>query len=151
MKITQIFEKVGIFSQKEIESIINVGFEDVIKFFSAQLEILNNMIHQEILPSAMREIKGIKDYLSFMENENLRQRATKINDEVGKLLDYSEKILDLIEKSETILDIETKAYFLQKETSQVAGEVRKISDTLEKLISRENYSMPNYVDMLKTL
>lgn len=99
----------------------------------------------------MREIKGIKDYLSFMENENLRQRATKINDEVGKLLDYSEKILDLIEKSETILDIETKAYFLQKETSQVAGEVRKISDTLEKLISRENYSMPNYVDMLKTL
>lgn len=147
----QIFEKVGIFSQKEIESIINVGFEDVIKFFSAQLEILNNMIHQEILPSAMREIKGIKDYLSFMENENLRQRATKINDEVGKLLDYSEKILDLIEKSETILDIETKAYFLQKETSQVAREVRKISDTLEKLISRENYSMPNYVDMLKTL
>ena len=147
----QIFEKVGIFSQKEIESIINVGFEDVIKFFQAQLEILNNMIHQEILPSAMREIKAIKDYLSFMENENLRQRATKINDEVGKLLDYSEKILDLIEKSETILDIETKAYFLQKETSQVAREVRKISDTLEKLISRENYSMPNYVDMLKTL
>lgn len=147
----QIFEKVGIFSQKEIESIINVGFEDVIKFFQAQLEILNNMIHQEILPSAMREIKAIKDYLSFMENENLRQRATKINDEVGKLLVHSEKILDLIEKSETILDIETKAYFLQKETSQVAGEVRKISDTLEKLISRENYSMPNYVDMLKTL
>ena len=146
-----IFEKVGIFSQKEIESIINVGFEDVIKFFSAQLEILNNMIHQEILPSAMREIKGIKDYLSFMENENLKQRATKINDEVGQLLAYSEKILDLIEKSETILDIEAKAYFLQKETSQVAGEVRKISDTLEKMISRENYSMPNYVDMLKTL
>ena len=146
-----IFEEVGIFSQKEIESIINVGFEDVIKFFQAQLEILNNMIHQEILPSAMREIKAIKDYLSFMENENLRQRATKINDEVGKLLVHSEKISDLIEKSETILDIEAKAYFLQKETSQVAGEVRKISDTLEKLISRENYSMPNYVDMLKTL
>lgn len=147
----QIFEKVGIFSQKEIESIINVGFEDVIKFFQAQLEILNNMIHQEILPSAMREIKAIKDYLSFMENENLRKRATKINDKVGKLLVHSEKISDLIEKSEIILDIEAKAYFLQKETSQVAGEVRKISDTLEKLISRENYSMPNYVDMLKTL
>lgn len=146
-----IFEKVGIFSQKEIESIINVGFEDVIKFFSAQLEILNNMIHQEILPSAMREIKGIKDYLSFMENENLKQRATKINDEVGQLLAYSEKILDLIEKSETILDIEAKADFLQKESRQVASEIRKISDTLEKLISRENYSMPNYVDMLKTL
>ena len=150
-KAYDIFEKVGIFSQKEIESIINVGFEDVIKFFSAQLEILNNMIHQEILPSAMREIKGIKDYLSFMENENLKQRATKINDEVGQLLAYSEKILDLIEKSETILDIEAKADFLQKESRQVASEIRKISDTLEKLISRENYSMPNYVDMLKTL
>ena len=109
------------------------------------------MIHQEILPSAMREIKGIKDYLSFMENENLKQRATKINDEVGQLLAYSEKILDLIEKSETILDIEAKADFLQKESRQVASEIRKISDTLEKLISRENYSMPNYVDMLKTL
>lgn len=146
-----IFEKVGIFSQKEIESLIYVGFEDVIKFFSAQLEILNNLIHQEILPSAMREIKGIKDYLSFMENEKLSQRARKINEEVGELLAYSEKISHLIERSEEISDIESKADFLQKETSQVAGEVRKISDSLEKLISRENYSMPNYVDMLKTL
>ena len=147
----EIFEKVGIFSQKEIESLLYVGFEDVIKFFQAQLEILKNMIHQEILPSAMREIKGIKDYLSFMENENLNQRARRINEEVGELLAYSEKISDLIEKSEEISNIQAKAEFLQKETSQVAGEVRKISDTLEKLISRENYSMPNYVDMLKTL
>lgn len=146
-----IFEKVGIFSQKEIESLIYVGFEDVIKFFSAQLEILNNLIHQEILPSAMREIKGIKDYLSFMENEKLSQRARRINEEVGELLAYSEKISHLIERSEEIPDIEANADFLQKETRQVAGEVRKISDSLEKLISRENYSMPNYVDMLKTL
>lgn len=146
-----IFEKVDIFSQKEIESLIYVGFEDVIKFFSAQLEILNNLIHQEILPSAMREIKVIKDYLSFMENEKLSQRARRINEEVGELLAYSEKISHLIERSEEIPDIEAKADFLQKETRQVAGEVRKISDSLEKLISRENYSMPNYVDMLKTL
>lgn len=146
-----IFEKVGIFSQKEIESLLYVGFEDVINFFQAQLEILNNMIHQEILPSAMREIKGIKDYLSFMENENLSQRARRINEGVGELLAYSEKISSLIEKSEEISDIEEKATFLQEETSQVANEVRKISDSLEKLISRENYSMPNYVDMLKTL
>lgn len=109
------------------------------------------MIHQEILPSAMREIASIKDYLSFVENERLRQRAIKINEKVGKLLDYCDVISDILEKSEDIESLEGKARYLQKETRKVAGEIRQISDSLEKLISRENYSMPNYVDMLKTL
>ncbi|MDU2584323.1 MAG: glutamine synthetase, partial [Anaerococcus prevotii] len=146
-----IFEKSGIFTKKEIESIIKVEYEDVSKFFSSQLEILNNMIHQEILPSAMREIASIKDYLSFLENERLRQRARKINEKVGKLLDYCDMISDILGKSEDIESLEDKARYLQKETRKVADEVRQISDSLEKLISRENYSMPNYVDMLKTL
>jgi hypothetical protein len=149
--VYDIFARVGIFSKKEIDSFINVEFEDVIKFFSSQLEIINNLIHQEILPSAMREIKVIKDYLSFVENEKLRLRAVKINEAVGELLDYSDKISMIIDKSEGILDIEEKAFYLQKETRKVADDFRKISDLLEKLISRENYSMPNYVDMLKTL
>ena len=146
-----IFEKSGIFTKKEIESIIKVEYEDVTKFFSSQLEILNNMIHQEILPSAMREIASIKDYLSFVENERLRQRAIKINEKVGKLLDYCDIISDILEKSEDMDLLEYKARYLQKETRKVAAEIRQISDSLEKLISRENYSMPNYVDMLKTL
>ena len=146
-----IFEKSGIFTKKEIESIIKVEYEDVTKFFSSQLEILNNMIHQEILPSAMREIASIKDYLSFVENERLRQRARKINEKVGELLDYCDIISDILEKSEDMDLLEDKAKYLQKETRKVAGEIRQISDSLEKLISRENYSMPNYVDMLKTL
>ena len=144
-------KKSGIFTKKEIEYIIKVEYEDVSKFFSSQLEILNNMIHQEILPSAMREIASIKDYLSFLENERLRQRARKINEGVGKLLDYCERISDILEKSENIPTLEDKAKYLQKETRKVASEVRQISDSLEKLISRENYSMPNYVDMLKSL
>lgn len=147
----QVFEKYQIFSGKEIESIINVGFEDVSKFFSSQLEILNNLIHQEILPSAMREIKVIKDYLAFIENDKLRERSLRINEGVGELLVYSDKISNIIEKSEKIGEIDKKASFLQEETSNLANKVRKISDDLEKLISRENYSMPNYVDMLKTL
>lgn len=150
-KAYDIFEKSGIFTKKEIESIIKVEYEDVTKFFSSQLEILNNMIHQEILPSAMREIASIKDYLSFVENERLRQRAIKINEKVGKLLDYCDVISDILEKSEDIESLEGKARYLQKETRKVAAEVRQISDSLEKLISRENYSMPIYVDMLKTL
>lgn len=150
-KVYDIFEKSGIFTKKEIESIIKVEYEDVTKFFSSQLEILNNMIHQEILPSAMREIASIKDYLSFVENERLRQRAIKINEKVGKLLDYCDVISDILEKSEDIESLEGKARYLQKETRKVAAEVRQISDSLEKLISRENYSMPIYVDMLKTL
>ena len=146
-----IFYRAGIFSRKEIESIIKVEFEDVIKFLSSQLEILNNMIHAEILPSAMREIKEIKDYLSFIENERLRQRAIKINKNVSELLDYLEKISEIIETSDRIFDIEEKAYYLQKETRKLASDFRKIADSLEKLVSRENYSCPNYVDMLKTL
>src|SRR5699024_531404 len=138
-KAYQVFEKYQIFSGKEIESIINVGFEDVSKYFSSQVEILNNLIHQEILPSAMREIKVIKDYLAFIENDKLRERSLRINEGVGELLAYSDKISNIIEKSEKIGEIDNKASFLQEETRNLANKVRKISDDLEKLISRENY------------
>ena len=109
------------------------------------------MIQQEILPSAMREIKEIRDYLAFVDNDKLKARANKINEEVGELLDYSEKIINILKKSESIKDREDKAFYLQNQTRSLAEKIREISDCLEKLISRENYSMPNYVDMLKSL
>ena len=52
-----IYKEEEIFNQKEIDSIINVEFEEIIKFCQQELEILSNLIYQEILPSAMKEIK----------------------------------------------------------------------------------------------
>lgn len=147
----KIYEDEKIFSHKEISSIINVEFEEICKFFSSQLEILNNMIYQEILPSAMKEIKRINEYVSFVDNKKLSQKANRINDKIEKLLEYGEEIPNILNEFENINGIEEKAIYIQKNTRIISENIREVSDSLENEISRENYSMPRYVDMLKSL
>lgn len=146
-----LYKEERIFTDKEIDSIINVEFEEVIKFYSSVLEILNNMIYQEILPSSMKEIKEIKDYLSFVQNKRLKDKAERINERVDKLLGYGEDIREIFKEFDKIVDIEESAIFIQEKALGIGKKIRKVSDSLEIEISRENYSMPRYVDMLKSL
>lgn len=146
-----LFKEEKIFTDNEIESIINVEFEEVGKFYSSELEILNNMIYQEILPSSMKEIKEIKEYLSFVENKKLKEKAQRINVKVEKLLEYGQDLKEILYEFDQIKDIEEKTSFIQKKSLSIAKNIREVSDSLEIEISRENYSMPRYVDMLKSL
>ena len=146
-----IYKDEEIFNQKEIDSIINVEFEEIIKFCQQELEILSNLIYQEILPSAMKEIKEIKSYLAFLENEKLEEKAKRINENVKILLEYGDKIKEILIDYENIKEIEEKTIYIQEKTRKITEEIREVSDKLEKEISRENYSMPRYVDMLKSL
>lgn len=147
----EIFKEEKIFTQKEIDSIINVEFEEIIKFCQQELEILSNLIYQEILPSAMKEIKEIKSYLAFLENEKLEAKAKRINENVKILLEFGEEIKEILKDLEKIKEIEEKAIYIQEKTRKITEEIRQVADNLEKEISRENYSMPRYVDMLKSL
>ena len=146
-----LYKDEKIFSQKEIDSIINVEFEEITKFCQQELEVLSNMIYQEILPSAMKEIKEIKSYLSFLDNEKLKEKAERINKNVEILLAYGDKIKEILKDLDKIESQEEKAIFIQEKTRKITDQIREIADKLENEISRENYSMPRYVDMLKSL
>lgn len=146
-----LYKDEKIFSQKEIDSIINVEFEEITKFCQQELEVLSNMIYQEILPSAMKEIKEIKSYLSFLDNEKLKEKAERINKNVEILLAYGDKIKEILKDLDKIKSQEEKAVFIQEKTRKITDQIREIADKLENEISRENYSMPRYVDMLKSL
>lgn len=146
-----LYKDEKIFSQKEIDSLINVEFEEICKFCQQELEVLSNLIYQEILPSAMKEEKEIKSYLSFLNNEKLKEKAFRINKNVEILLAYGDKIKEILKDLDKIKTQEERAIFIQEKTRKITEEIREISDKLENEISRENYSMPRYVDMLKSL
>ena len=61
------------------------------------------------------------------------------------------KVRAYYEEEEKIKEIEEKAIYIQEKTRKITEEIREVADNLEKEISRENYSMPRYVDMLKSL
>lgn len=146
-----LYKDEKIFSQKEIYSIINVEFDEICKFCQQELEVLSNLIYQEILPSAMKEVKEIKSYLSFLNNEKLKEKAFRINKNVEILLAYGDKIKEILKDLDKIMTQEERAIFIQEKTRKITEDIREISDKLENEISRENYSMPRYVDMLKSL
>lgn len=146
-----LYKDEKIFSQKEIDSIINVEFDEICKFCQQELEVLSNLIYQEILPSAMKEVKEIKSYLSFLNNEKLKEKAFRINKNLEILLAYGDKIKEILKDLDKIKTQEERAIFIQEKTRKITEDIREISDKLENEISRENYSMPRYVDMLKSL
>ncbi|MDU3199583.1 MAG: glutamine synthetase, partial [Anaerococcus hydrogenalis] len=81
----------------------------------------------------------------------LKEKAFRINKNVEILLAYGDKIKEILKDLDKIMTQEERAIFIQEKTRKITEDIREISDKLENEISRENYSVPRYVDMLKSL
>lgn len=146
-----LYLREGIFSQNEIEAIHRVKLTEIIDYSIIQLKSLRAIIEQEITPSAMEEVEDLAKYLSFIENEELRKKSVEINNGLNEILSYIDQIDGLLIKISSIDDLTEKAKFAQVESRKLMENIRILTDEMEKIISKKNYSLPSYQEMLRSL
>ena len=147
----QIFYKSNIFSKKEVQAMYEVYLQDIIKYHSLELRIAKDMIIKDIVPAAIKEINQISSLLNFTKNIGLENIVNKLNECIEKLLAYRDKLIEIYDKSLEITDSYESAKFLQENTVSLLEDIRKNADELEKLVSRENYTLPTYEDIFSSL
>ena len=148
---SQIFYKSNIFSKKEVQAMYEVYLQDIIKYHSLELRIAKDMIIKDIIPAAIKEINQISSLLNFTKNIGLENIVKKLNKCIEKLLADRDKLVEIYDKSLEITDSYESAKFLQENTVSLLEDIRKYADELEKLVSRENYTLPTYEDIFSSL
>ncbi|MCI5839517.1 MAG: glutamine synthetase III [Peptoniphilaceae bacterium] len=146
-----IYIEEGIFTENEIKATYNVDVESISNYYELEIRTLLSMITKDIVPSAIKEIKSIADYLKVINNEKLNEKIVLINKLLNELLVEDEKLKDVYSISQNYDDFEKKALYLEKNAKEKLISIREIADKLEELISRENYSIPTYEDMFNSL
>ncbi|MDD7304961.1 MAG: glutamine synthetase III [Peptoniphilaceae bacterium] len=146
-----LYQREGIFSQTEIKAIHSIKLKQIADYASIQLKTLRNILEQDLVSSAIKEMEDLAKYLNFMPNTQLKAKAEEINQGLLQILSYEKEIDPILSKACEIEDICDKAIFIQEKTRDLISVVRVLADEMEKIISKRNFSLPTYQEMLKSL
>lgn len=146
-----LYEREEIFSRTEIGAIHSIKIKEIVDYASIQLKTLKNLLDQDLVSSAIKEMEDLSKYLSFMPNKQLEAKAQEINQGLEQILSYEEEIDPILAKAQAMEDLTQRAIYIQKKTRDLISAVRVLADEMEKIISKRNFSLPTYQEMLKSL
>ena len=144
----------GVHRGSEIEARYNVKLERYIKVRMIELETLQEMIFNEVLPAAVAHTRilaqsaaGLKTALGSVppEFENQLKSVTELT---SKLAASKDRLVKFMDQCSTIHDEPKLADKIAAEGMPMMDDIRKISDQLEMLVDDQLWSLPKYREIL---
>ncbi|MGX8677993.1 MAG: glutamine synthetase III [Sphaerochaetaceae bacterium] len=154
-KTIELMKKYGVLGEAELESRREVILENYSKTVIIDASTLLEMVLKDIMPSASKYLKQICDSVIAIKaavpdaacTSNETQIRTMQNN-IESLSAEARMLGEAIEAAKAETDIHSKAVLCQTRLLVLMAEVRKYSDALEKVCSRECWSLPTYEDIL---
>jgi glutamine synthetase len=154
----ELFTKMGVLSERELESRAEVEYEKFTKKIQIEARVLGDLAINHIVPTAMKyqtmlieNVKGLKDifgeeYKSLAGNRldiirEISEHVTFIKSNVHDMIE-ARKVANLIE------DGKEKAYAYDKDIRPFLEEIRYHIDKLELIIDDELWPLPKYRELL---
>jgi len=151
----------GIFSEKELESRVEVEFEKFTKKVQIESRVLGDLAINHIVPTGIRymtslidNVKGIRDIFSDLEYERLagarKEVIVTISDHISNI---KKLVVDMVEerkKANVIEDSFKKALAYEKKVKPYLDEIRTHIDKLELIVDNEIWPLPKYRELLFT-
>jgi glutamine synthetase len=151
----------GIFSQKELDSRVDVEYEKFIKKTQIQARVLGDLAINHILPTAIKymtslidNIRGLKEIFGEKEFELLAgDRKTMISDISNHISAIKTLVNDMVEerkKANKIEDLYKRSVAYERKVKPYLGQVRDHIDRLELVVDNEMWPLPKYRELLFT-
>jgi glutamine synthetase len=151
----------GIFSEKELESRVEVEFEKFTKKVQIESRVLGDLAINHIVPTGIRymtslidNVKGIKDIFSDLEYERLagsrKEVIITLSDHVSSIKKLVSEMVEERRKANIIEDSFKKAIAYEKKVKPYLDEIRIHIDKLELIVDNEIWPLPKYRELLFT-
>ena len=140
----KLFEKYGVFSEKEIMARSEIMYESYVNVRSIEIKTMTSMIYQNIIPSAIKELNFITTCPADYMSESMKTRAKKLGtfiDECSLLAGKSEDALEAASKCKTSKE---KGMHILKKVIPLTDKLRATADKMEHYISVDNLPYPSY-------
>jgi glutamine synthetase len=150
-----LFEGLGIFTKRELESRFNIKIERFVKDINIEANILINLVRTKIVPTILeyqnKIIKNIKlgkeiqANFSTVAQETILNRTNELLIQVVSHNDILEELLVKAKKQKSMLE---EAIYVDETVRVEMKKVRIAVDQLEDMTDDEIWPLPKYSEML---
>lgn len=139
----------NILNKMELKAIFDICLEDVLNTYTLEIKTVIDMVNKDVIPSCMKELDFEIKLNEKLKNDKIELRINKLNDLLNNLFEainsYNEFEQINFNNKEEKLD---KMYQFIPKTIEF---IRKNSDEIEKIVSKENWNLPTYEQMFRAL
>jgi glutamine synthetase len=151
----------GIFTEKELESRVEVEFEKFTKKVQIEARVLGDLAINHIVPTAIRymtslidNVKGLKEIFNDLEYEKLagarKEVIISISDHISSIKKLVNEMIEERRKANVIEDSYKRAIVYEKKVKPFLDEIRIHIDKLELIVDNEMWPLPKYRELLFT-
>ena len=157
----KMFNRVGVYSEKELEARNEVKWETYCKKIQIEARIFGDMAINHIIPTAiiyqnrlLENLRGLKEIFSPEEFETLgAERKETVKEIQHRILDIKRLVSEMIDARRIANRKESqeeKAFSYQETVSPYMEKIREHIDELELEIDDEIWPLPKYRELLFT-
>lgn len=151
----------GIFSDKEIESRVEVEYEKFTKKVQIEARVLGDLAINHIVPTAVTymttlidNVKGLRDIFNDIEYERLagarKELIVAISEHISGIKKLVNEMVEERKKANVIEDSYKKALAYESKVKPYLDEIRYHIDKLELVVDNEIWPLPKYRELLFT-
>jgi glutamine synthetase len=157
----EVLVGLGILSEKELESRVDVEYEKFIKKVQIQARVLGDLAINHIVPTAINymtslveNVKGLREIFNDIEYERLagarKEVIVTISDHISTIKRLVNEMIEERKKANVIPDLRKRAIAYEKNVKPYLDEIRDRIDRLELIVDNEMWPLPKYRELLFT-
>lgn len=158
-RVIELYEKLGVLSEREVESRIEVELEKFVKKIQIEARVLGDLAINHIVPTAVQyqtmlleNVKNLKEVFGAEEFKSLSEGRMELIREIGGHVSAIKiKVKEMIEarKVANAIDSEKeKAYAYEGTVRPYLDDIRYHIDKLELIVDNELWPLPKYRELL---
>jgi glutamine synthetase len=157
----EVLVKSGVFTDKELESRVEVEYEKFAKKVQIEARVLGDLAMNHIVPTAIQymtslieNVKGLREIFNDAEFERLagarKEVIVGISDHISMIKKLVNDMVEERKKANVIEDNYKKAIAYESNVKPYLDEIRSHIDKLELVVDNEMWPLPKYRELLFT-
>jgi len=151
----------GVFTDKELESRVEVEYEKFTKKVQIEARVLGDLAINHIVPTGIKymstlieNVKGLKEVFKEAEYERLagarKEMIVTISDHISNIKRLVAEMIEERKKANVITDSYKMALAYESKVKPYMDEIRVHIDKLELIVDNEIWPLPKYRELLFT-
>ncbi len=149
------FEKFGIFTEKELESRVEIEYETYAKTINIEAKAMIDIAGKQIIPSVIKYVKSLADSVIAVKNacpdaDTSVQSGllTECSELLAKTQAALSKLVQVTEQGGSMKEGREQAVYYRDEVKAVMDALRAPVDRLEMIVDKDMWPMPSYGDLI---
>lgn len=151
----KLYDELEVLSKREIESRVEIRLDNYANRKIIEMKVGLDMVRTTILPSILSQIVEYgaafdSCKIAGVTSKTLADQIKELESYYSKLIDLSSKVEAFVAKSGEEADSFKRAEGLATKGTDLFQNLRDAVDTVELLVSRDNWSLPRYDELLSS-